>query len=83
VSHEWSLRCKTDGTVSETEINNGEHILRSIVAAYPLIKAAREAVVKPWLEVSILGDSCDLIGFLDEYGKREPLEAKEQSGERL
>lgn len=92
MSREWGLHCKTCDVSSVCEINHGEHILRSLVKAYPHIKAAQEADDSGYLVVSIMAHDWladDIFSYLsnhhehdleliDEYGQLEPLEEPSQ-----
>lgn len=85
---EWGLRCKTCDALSPDEFLRGEHMLRSMVKAYPHIKAVKEADKSSYLEISIMGYGWCSDAFFswlahhythdlelqNEYGQREPLE---------
>lgn len=92
MSREWWYHCKTDNCHSETEINHGEEILRSVFRAAPHINAAFEADTYGCLEINIVGGyGHEVFHFLkehagheielvSEYGETEPLYTEDHPG---
>ena len=83
----WGYRCTKDGAVSAQWFNRGEHILRSCVRCYPLIRQIWVMDDTGYIEVGIMAHAhaeIELFAFLrdhyehglelyNEYGRSEPL----------
>lgn len=51
----WGYLCRDDGDASPCWLNRGQDVLRGIAAAWPHIKALREADTAGYIDVSVMG----------------------------